>query len=357
MAAGDHGECPATSADEPSATENGDEQRPFHGQVPEHFNLAVDVCGRWAGERGRLALYCEEAGGRRAAYSFWDIQQQANRLSNVLAALGTLPGDRVAVSLPQSVEYAIALVAVCQMGALLVPLPRRMAPPLIVRRLRDTGAHILIAAAAGLDAVQSVRRELDALRHLIGVGCGLAGDVCRWSAVLEHASPRYSPRRTLAADAAMIVGPDGDDEKTPGTVLAHRTLFGAVSRFLEGHAQFPLAGDLVWSPADWAGNPGLWGVVLPTWHFGAPLLAYDGHVDACQALTLLDRYGVRNALLPTALLRAMMNQSVAPQATHDLDLRTVVSVDGEVADDVARWTLETFGARLSRGSMERWLAK
>ncbi|TXH27287.1 MAG: hypothetical protein E6Q99_03610, partial [Elusimicrobia bacterium] len=136
VAAGDHGECPATSADEPSATENGDEQRPFHGQVPEHFNLAVDVCGRWAGERGRLALYCEDAGGRRAAYSFWDIQQQANRLSNVLAALGTLPGDRVAVSLPQSVEYAIALVAVCQMGALLVPLPRRMAPPLIVRRLR-----------------------------------------------------------------------------------------------------------------------------------------------------------------------------------------------------------------------------
>ncbi|MBK8115742.1 MAG: acyl-CoA synthetase [Candidatus Accumulibacter sp.] len=94
--------------------------RSFRWRVPERFNLAVDVCGRWAAERHRFALYYEDASGFTSAHTFWDIQRQANRLSNVLAALGTLPGDRVAILLPQCPEAAIAQIAICQMGALAV---------------------------------------------------------------------------------------------------------------------------------------------------------------------------------------------------------------------------------------------
>ena len=31
--------------------------RNFRWQVPEHFNIGVDVCGRWAEDRSRFALY------------------------------------------------------------------------------------------------------------------------------------------------------------------------------------------------------------------------------------------------------------------------------------------------------------
>jgi hypothetical protein len=34
--------------------------RTFRWQVPEHFNIAADVCGRWADERSRFALYYED---------------------------------------------------------------------------------------------------------------------------------------------------------------------------------------------------------------------------------------------------------------------------------------------------------
>ena len=66
----------------------------FTWEVPERYNIGVDVCGRWAHDRGRFALYFEDDAGNTSAWTFWDIQRAANRLSNVLGALGTLFGKR-----------------------------------------------------------------------------------------------------------------------------------------------------------------------------------------------------------------------------------------------------------------------
>jgi hypothetical protein len=54
---------------------------------------------------------------------------------------------------------------------------------------------------------------------------------------------------------------------------------------------------MFWSPADWAWTGGLWDVLLPTWHFGMPLLAYKGRFDAGKAFALIEKYGVRNCFL------------------------------------------------------------
>ena len=80
-------------------------------EVPAEFNIAAAVCGRHAGDRARLAMYWEDETGATAALTFWDLQQQANRLSNALAALGVRRGDAVAIILPQRPETAIAHIA------------------------------------------------------------------------------------------------------------------------------------------------------------------------------------------------------------------------------------------------------
>ena len=85
--------------------------RQFRWNVPARYNIAQACCGQWAADRSRFALYWEDESGATAAYSFWDIQQQANRLSNALAALGVKRGDRVALLLPQRPESAIAYMA------------------------------------------------------------------------------------------------------------------------------------------------------------------------------------------------------------------------------------------------------
>src|SRR3977135_893272 len=100
----------------------------FRWDVPPDFNITQWACRRWAGDRHRLALYWEDESGLERAYSYWDLQQAANRLSNTLTELGVRRGDRVALILPQRPETAIAYFACFQMGAVAAPLSFLLAP-------------------------------------------------------------------------------------------------------------------------------------------------------------------------------------------------------------------------------------
>ena len=110
----------------------------FHWQVPARFNIADACCRRWARERNRLAIYYEDDEGRTAAYTYWDLQRMANRLSNALAAFGVKRGDRVAIALPQRPETAVAHIACYQMGAIVVPLSVLFGPDALEYRLQSS---------------------------------------------------------------------------------------------------------------------------------------------------------------------------------------------------------------------------
>src|SRR5207247_8160079 len=104
--------------------------------VAADFNLAHAVCGRHASDRASFAMYWEDESGATAAYTFWDLQQQANRLSNALAAFGVGRGDRIAIILPQRPETAIAHIACYQLGAVAVPLSFLFGPDALDYRLQ-----------------------------------------------------------------------------------------------------------------------------------------------------------------------------------------------------------------------------
>src|SRR2546430_11413277 len=88
--------------------------RSYRWSVPERYNIAQACCGQWAADRSRFALYWEDESGATAAFSFWDIQVAANRLSNALAALGVERGDRAAIILPQRPAPPLACMAILQ---------------------------------------------------------------------------------------------------------------------------------------------------------------------------------------------------------------------------------------------------
>src|SRR5512147_1753067 len=94
----------------------------FRWSVPADFNITAWACTRWAEDRHRLALQWEDEGGEVRACTYWELQREANRLSNALAALGIARGDRVAILLPQRPETVVAYFACFQMGAIAVPL-------------------------------------------------------------------------------------------------------------------------------------------------------------------------------------------------------------------------------------------
>ncbi|MBL8490137.1 MAG: acyl-CoA synthetase, partial [Rhodocyclaceae bacterium] len=164
----------------------------FRWQLPERYNIAGQCCGRWAGDRSRFALYYEDESGHREAWTFWDIQREANRLSNVLGAMGVMRGDRVAIILPQRPETGIAHMACYQMGAVTLPLSHLFGPEALEYRLSHAEARVAIVDETTLEKLAPVRERLPGLRHVIGVGGARESWVREWSRLMPLASPRFN---------------------------------------------------------------------------------------------------------------------------------------------------------------------
>src|ERR1044072_6610558 len=97
--------------------------RRFRWQVPDKFNIGVEVCDRWA-ERdpGKLSIVAVDASGRARDVSYGWLRETSNRIANALAAHGIKRGGRIAILLPQTPEVAAIHIAIYKLAALALPL-------------------------------------------------------------------------------------------------------------------------------------------------------------------------------------------------------------------------------------------
>src|SRR5574338_224352 len=179
--------------------------RAFRWNVPPRYNIAQACCGAWAGDRSRFALYWEDESGAQAAYSFWDIQQAANRLSNALAGLGVKRGDRVALVLPQRPETAIAYMAIFQMGAIALPLSHLFGPDALEYRLAHAEASVALVEPSTLANFWAAKDKVPSLRHVIGVGGARETGVMAYEDLLSRASSEFRTADTAPDDPAVII--------------------------------------------------------------------------------------------------------------------------------------------------------
>ena len=321
--------------------------RSFRWQVPERYNMARACCGNWAPDRGRFALYWEDESGAMAAYTYWDLQQAANRLSNALAALGVKRGERVAIILPQRPETAIAYLAVFQMGAIALPLSHLFGPDALEYRMQHAEASVAIVEPGTLANLWAIRERLADLRHVIGVGGAIERGVLQWEDLLAKASTKFQCVDTHADDPALIIYTSGTTGPPKGALKAHRTLIGNVPGFVHSHDFFPRTGDMFWSPADWAWTGGLMDALLPSMIFGVPILGYRGRFDPEKAYYLIEKYGVRNSFLFPTALKLMMKAVPSPRSRFDFSLRSIMSAGESVGVTVFEWAKEHLGVTIN----------
>ena len=319
----------------------------FRWEVSERFNMGVACCGRWAPDRYRFALYWEDEGGATAAWSFWDIQQQANRLSNALAALGVKRGDRVAIILPQRPETAVAHVAIYQMGAIAMPLSILFGPEALEYRLQDSETVAALVDPASLPNLAQIRDRLPLLAHVIGVAGARESWVQPWERLLEKASGRFTPADTLASDPALLIYTSGTTGPPKGALMPQRVLLGNLPGFIHSHDLYPQKGDLFWSPADWAWTGGLMDALLPALYFGYPILGYRGRFDPENAFHLIEKYGVRNTFLFPTALKMMMKAVPEPKQRFDINLRSIMSAGEALGETVFAWSRESLGVTVN----------
>jgi acetyl-CoA synthetase len=319
----------------------------YRWKVPPRFNIASACCRRWANDRARFAMYWEDESGARSAHTFWDLQQQANRVSNALAALGVRPGDKVALILPQRPETAVAHIAAYQLGAITVPLSFLFGPDALEYRIVDSEAKVAFVDPQSLPNFAPIRDRCPGVSTVVGVAGALETWITPFETLLERGSPEFTCADTAAADPAIIVYTSGTTGPPKGALMPHQCLLGNLSGFFHSHDGYPVEGDLFWSPADWAWTGGLMDALLPTLYYGQPIVGYRGRFDPERALALMAKYDVRNAFLFPTALKMMMKAYPSPRKNFDLRLRSVMSAGEAVGATVFEWARDALGVTIN----------
>lgn len=321
--------------------------RQFRWQVPARYNIGVDVCDRWAArEPDRLAiLHARPDGGEDAITYSW-LRETSNRLANVLRAHGVARGDRVGILLPQAPEVAAAHVAIYKLGAVALPIAVLFGPDALSYRLQNSGAKALLTNAQGLAKLDGIREQAPELSCVLSVD-GVGDGAGRFSDLLARASAEFAPVDTAADDPAMMIYTSGTTGQPKGALHAHRVLIGHLPGIELPHFEFPQAGDRYWTPADWAWAGGLLDMLLPSLHYGVPVVArkFD-KFSPDEAFALMEKAGVRNAFIPPTALR-MMRAAPSPRGRYNFKLRSVASGGESLGVEALEWGKSAFGLAIN----------
>ncbi|WDL96830.1 o-succinylbenzoate--CoA ligase [Alicyclobacillus sp. ALC3] len=116
----------------------------------------VELLPDWLARRavGQSKTVAVEEDGASITYS--ELQTRALRLAGELTRLGLCKGDRVGVFVIRGLAFAVAVHALMQVGAVLVPLNRRLTAAELAWQLNDADVHLLLSDLAAREAATAV---------------------------------------------------------------------------------------------------------------------------------------------------------------------------------------------------------
>ena len=152
----------------------------------------------------------------------------ANRCATVLTSLGIGEGDRVALLMPNSVEFCCLFYGAAKIGAVAVPLNTRLAAPEVDFILSDSGSRVVIYGEALATVVDAIKANTDSsctVRDWVPVG----GSIDSLGERLKAAAANEPAGEYGGADNLFIMYTSGTTGHPKGVVHTHDSVHSAAS--------------------------------------------------------------------------------------------------------------------------------
>jgi acetyl-CoA synthetase len=320
----------------------------FAWNLPKRFNIGVAVCDRRAQatpETVALRQWREDQPSIDTTYG--ELAVRANRIANLLVALGLKGGDRVGIILPQGVDAAAFHIAIYKAGMIAVPLARLFGADALEFRLRRAAVAAVVTNGAGAEKLREARSRLPDLRHVLVAEDEAGRGETALGAAMDAQGAAFSPVDTAPETPALIIFTSGTTGQPKGALHGHKVLIGHLPGVEMHHEFLPQKGDIAWTPADWAWAGGLLNVLLPCLYFGVPVV-HGGleRFEPGRALKLMAQMKVANAFIPPTALR-LMKQAHLDWKGAGLALRTVGSGGESLGAETFEWGKRELGLAIN----------
>jgi len=270
-------------------------------------------------------------GDRELTYAALD--ERSNRLAQALLARGAGAGTRIAYLDRSSPEVVELLFAASKVGAVLVPLNWRLAPPEFGAVLADAHAPVLIAGPAFRELAQSVLERLSPAPQLTVVG----EEYERWVAAHEPSDPGH---RGDAGEVIVQMYTSGTTGVPKGVLTTHGNL--AITAQTSRRWAFD-EHSVSLTPLPMFHIGGIGWTYCGLWHGATTVLVSD--FDPAGVLGILEHQRVTNAVLVPTMLQ--MLTAVPRAAERDYPaLRSIAYGAAPITTPVLKASLRTFGCAL-----------
>ncbi len=157
-------------------------------------------------------------------YTYTELTERVNRLSNALRDLGVEQGDRVAVLSPNTHWCIETLFAAQQIGAIFTPLNYRLVPSDYRYLLSDSGASTVLVDYAHAEKTTGLREDIPAESFVCYGADRVDGNWHDYDSLLADASAETPDRPAIDEDdPATICYTSGTTGDPKGVVRTHRT--------------------------------------------------------------------------------------------------------------------------------------
>jgi acyl-CoA synthetase (AMP-forming)/AMP-acid ligase II len=154
--------------------------------------------------------------------TYGQLLERVRRAAAGLAALGVRKGDVVALSAPNSPDFAVAFHAIVRLGAVVTPANPANTSHEIAHQLDDSGATVLVAAASLADRARAAIRETVRPIELVTID-GAADGVRSLDSIAFDAEPR-AVEIDPATDVVVLPYSSGTTGLPKGVMLTHRNI-------------------------------------------------------------------------------------------------------------------------------------
>lgn len=161
----------------------------------------------------------------RGRITYGELAASTASLAGNLQALGVAPGDRVAIFLPNSIEWVQSSFAVTRAGAISVPIAYEAALPEITYRLGDAGCRVLITTDEQIPKLRGSLEKLPEVQRVVLVERGSPRAEGERFVDLVARAPAQAPRDPEMLDElAYIIYTSGTTGRAKGVMLSVRSM-------------------------------------------------------------------------------------------------------------------------------------
>ncbi|RFU85709.1 long-chain fatty acid--CoA ligase [Streptomyces triticagri] len=277
-----------------------------------------------------------------AALTYTELDTLAGRAATMLAARGVRPGDRVALMLPNLVEFPALYYGALRAGAVVVPMNPLLKSREIAHCLRDSGAALILAQETAAAEAEAGIEAADSGTVLVPVTEGGLGEL-----LAAHPEPAGASVGA-GGDTAVILYTSGTTGPPKGAELTHDNL--SRNSAVTAGSLFRL------TEQDHVLN------ALPLFHTFGQVVAMNTAVQVGARLTLLTRFDPRLALrtvqerritvfagVPTMYAAMLAARSGEADGYDVSTLRLCASGGASLPVEVLRGFEEAFGCPVLEG--------